>query len=62
MRLGFGRCFEANRKFSKSCKSETPTKKLLGQLEMDSKAARYGYPFATFHRADLHTLLLNALQ
>lgn len=36
--------------------------KLLGQLEMGEKAqVRYGYPFSTFHRADLHTLLLNAV-
>ena len=37
--------------------------KLLAQLEMGEKAqARYGYPFSTFHRADLHTLLLNAVR
>lgn len=37
--------------------------KLLGQLEMGEKAqTRYGYPFSTFHRADLHTLLLNAVR
>ncbi len=37
--------------------------KLLGQLELGNKASsRYGYPFATFHRADLHTLLLNAVR
>ncbi len=37
--------------------------KLLAQLEMGEKAQnRYGYPFSTFHRADLHTLLLNAVR
>ncbi len=37
--------------------------KLLGQLEMGEKAqVRYGYPFSTFHRADLHALLLNAVR
>jgi salicylate hydroxylase len=37
--------------------------KLLGQLEMGEKAqTRYGYPFSTFHRADLHTLLLDAVR
>ncbi len=37
--------------------------KLLAQLEMGEKAqTRYGYPFSTFHRADLHTLLLNAVR
>jgi salicylate hydroxylase len=37
--------------------------KLLGQLDMGSKAQnRYGFPFATVHRADLHTMLLNALR
>ena len=30
---------------------------------MGEKAqTRYGYPFSTFHRADLHTLLLNAVR
>jgi salicylate hydroxylase len=37
--------------------------KLLGQLEFGGKAQdRYGFPFATLHRADLHSLLLNALR
>ena len=37
--------------------------KLLGQLELGNKATgRYGFPFATLHRADLHTLLLNAVR
>ncbi len=37
--------------------------KLLGQLELGSKAlSRYGFPFATLHRADLHTLLLNTVR
>jgi salicylate hydroxylase len=37
--------------------------KLLGQLHMGIQAqARYGFPFATLLRADLHTLLLNALR
>jgi salicylate hydroxylase len=37
--------------------------KLLGQLTMgESAQTRYGYPFSTFHRADLHTLLLNAVR
>ncbi len=37
--------------------------KLLGQLEMGNQAhTRYGFPFATLHRADLHTMLLNALR
>ena len=37
--------------------------KLLGQLELGNKASRrYGYPFATIYRADLHTLLLNAVR
>ena len=37
--------------------------KLLGQLELGCKAiSRYGFPFATLHRADLHTLLLNAVR
>lgn len=35
--------------------------KLLGQLQLGSQAhTRYGFPFATLLRADLHTLLLNA--
>ena len=37
--------------------------KLLGQLTLgESAQTRYGYPFSTFHRADLHTLLLNAVR
>ena len=37
--------------------------KLLGQLSMgESAQTRYGYPFSTWHRADLHTLLLNAVR
>jgi salicylate hydroxylase len=37
--------------------------KLLGQLELGNRAqTRYGFPFATLHRADLHVLLLNALR
>lgn len=37
--------------------------KLLGQLQLGSQAhTRYGFPFATLLRADLHTLLLNALR
>jgi salicylate hydroxylase len=37
--------------------------KLLGQLELGGKAQdRYGFPFATLLRADLHNLLLNALR
>ena len=37
--------------------------KLLGQLQLGSQAqSRYGFPFATLHRADLHTMLLNALR
>jgi salicylate hydroxylase len=37
--------------------------KLLGQLELGSQAqTRYGFPFATLLRADLHLLLLNALR
>jgi salicylate hydroxylase len=41
----------------------TASNKLLGQLELGNKAkSRYGYPFATIHRADLHTLLLNAVR
>ena len=37
--------------------------KLLGQLELGNQAqTRYGFPFATLLRADLHTLLLNALR
>jgi salicylate hydroxylase len=40
----------------------TATNKLLGQLIMgESAQTRYGYPFSTFHRADLHTLLLDAV-
>jgi salicylate hydroxylase len=36
---------------------------LLGQLTLgESAQARYGYPFSTFHRADLHTVLLNAVR
>jgi salicylate hydroxylase len=36
---------------------------LIGQLEMGEKAKnRYGFPFATLHRADLHALLLNAVR
>jgi salicylate hydroxylase len=36
---------------------------LLGELTLgESAQARYGYPFSTFHRADLHTLLLNAVR
>jgi salicylate hydroxylase len=41
----------------------TATNKLLGQLELGNKAKnRYGFPFATLHRADLHSLLLNAVR
>jgi salicylate hydroxylase len=41
----------------------TANDKLLGQLELGNKAQlRYGFPFATIHRADLHTLLLNAVR
>ena len=41
----------------------TSSNKLLGQLTLgESAQTRYGYPFATFHRADLHTLLLNAVR
>jgi salicylate hydroxylase len=41
----------------------TASNKLLGQLELGQKAQnRYGFPFATLHRADLHTLLLNAVR
>ena len=37
--------------------------KLLGQLQLGSQAhTRYGFPYATLLRADLHTLLLNALR
>ncbi len=37
--------------------------KLLGQLTLgESAQTRYGYPFSTFHRADLHALLLNAVR
>ena len=37
--------------------------KLLGQLQLGNQAQpRYGFPFATLHRADLHVLLLNALR
>jgi salicylate hydroxylase len=37
--------------------------KLLGQLTLGKAAqTRYGYPFATIRRADLHTLLLNAVR
>ena len=37
--------------------------KLLGQLTMgESAQTRYGYPFSTWHRADLHTLLLDAVR
>ena len=37
--------------------------KLLGQLQLGSQAQnRYGFPFATLLRADLHGLLLNALR
>ena len=36
---------------------------LLGALRLGSAlAARYGAPYATVHRADLHTLLLEAVQ
>jgi salicylate hydroxylase len=41
----------------------TATDKLLGQFEMGEKAqTRYGFPFSTWHRADLHTLLLDAVR
>jgi salicylate hydroxylase len=41
----------------------TATNKQLGQLTLGSTAqARYGYPFATIRRADLHALLLNAVR
>ena len=41
----------------------TASNRFLGQLEMGEKAiSRYGFPFATLHRADLHTLLLNAVR
>jgi salicylate hydroxylase len=37
--------------------------KLLGQLQLGEKAqTRYGYPFATIHRADLHALLLSVVR
>jgi salicylate hydroxylase len=37
--------------------------KLLGQLTMGKAAqTRYGFPFATIRRADLHALLLNAVR
>jgi salicylate hydroxylase len=37
--------------------------RLLGQLELGGRAqTRYGFPYATLHRADLHVLLLNALR
>ena len=37
--------------------------KLLGQLQLGSQAhTRYGFPYATLLRADLHGLLLNALR
>jgi salicylate hydroxylase len=37
--------------------------KLLGHLTLgESAQTRYGYPFSTFHRADLHALLLNAVR
>jgi salicylate hydroxylase len=37
--------------------------KILGQLQLGSQAhTRYGFPYATLLRADLHTLLLNALR
>jgi salicylate hydroxylase len=36
---------------------------LLGQLALGDRAQRkYGKPYATIHRADLHTLLLDAVQ
>lgn len=35
----------------------------LGQLRLGTRAqARYGQPYATLHRADLHSLLLHAVQ
>jgi salicylate hydroxylase len=38
------------------------THKLLGQLTLGATAqTRYGFPFATIRRADLHALLLNAV-
>ena len=41
----------------------TSSDKLLGQLTLGKIAqARYGFPFATIRRADLHALLLNAVQ
>ena len=41
----------------------TSSDKLLGQLTLGKTAqARYGFPFATIRRADLHALLLNAVQ
>ena len=41
----------------------TASNKLLGQLEQGRQAeSRYGFPFATLHRADLHALLLNAVR
>jgi salicylate hydroxylase len=41
----------------------TASDKLLGQLALgESAQTRYGYPFSTFHRADLHTLLLTAVR
>ena len=41
----------------------TSSDKLLGQLTLGKTAqARYGFPFATIRRADLHALLLNAAQ
>ena len=37
--------------------------KLIGQLQLGSQAhTRYDFPFATLLRADLHTMLLNALR
>jgi salicylate hydroxylase len=39
------------------------THKLLGQFTLGATAqARYGFPFATIRRADLHALLLNAVR
>jgi salicylate hydroxylase len=41
----------------------TASNKLLGQLSLGTAAqSRYGFPYATIHRADLHALLLNAVR
>jgi salicylate hydroxylase len=41
----------------------TASNKLLGQLNLGEAAkARYGFPYATIRRADLHTMLLDAVR